>query len=266
MSDDASRERWFDILQARCTNTFVALSNAPIAAYVSCIAPTDEVATNLTRELSEYFHIANRMHLVAPWSPEARQTEFSSRRRAREQWNAIDRQLAEVWSDPSLLAYNKKIGAALRRGASGEVARLQKEEREKNEELQAKVRDRLRHDSKGGVDPVLLDLHAKLNRVGLTNRTERKSLLREVAGKLGEVEYAGERPAPGGAERYGVNGGYASDHGLLLQFSMVSFYDVREGLPAMAGWLEERGCLKIKYDLQGSSWLGQMDDLEEETD
>jgi len=263
VSDDGSRERWFDTLQARCTNTFVALSNSTITVYVSCIAPTEEVATNVTREVSEYFLVANRMHLIAPWSPEARQAGFSSRRRAREQWANIDRQLGEAWSDPSLVSYGKRIGAALRRGGSAEVARLQKEQTQKHEELQAQVRDRLRQDSKNGVDPALLDLHAKLNTAGMTNRAERKGLLREVAGKLGEVQYTGERPVLE-SERYGVSSGYASEHGLLVQFSMMSFYDVRDGLPAMAEWLGALGCREIKYDLQGPGWPGQMDDVEDE--
>ena len=260
--DDASRERWFNTLQARSTNTFVALSNSPISVSMSCLAPNKTVATNLARELSDYFSTASEMHLIAPWAPEARGAGFPPRRRAREQWTAIGRETEEVWSDSALRSYPDRISGAMRRGATAEMDRLQKEQLEKNEELQNQARERLRLDLTTGIDPALVDLHAKLNHPGLTNRTERKALLREVAGRLGEVPYVGDRPTPG-ADRYGVASGFASRHGLLLRLPMLSFYDIRESLPAMAEWLTGLGCRQIKYDLQGPSWLDSLDELEE---
>jgi hypothetical protein len=90
-------------------------------------------------------------------------------------------------------------------------------------------------------------------------------LLREIAGKLGEIPYSAGRPVSG-ADRFGVATGYASHHGQLLQFSMVSFYNLADGLPAMAQWLSSQGCRQIKYDLHGPSWLGRADDLDDEAE
>jgi hypothetical protein len=83
-------------------------------------------------------------------------------------------------------------------------------------------------------------------------------VLREVAARLGEVPFTGDRPAPG-ADAYCVQLGSVARHGLLIEINWVSFCDVRKGLPAMTAWLNGLHCRQFKYDLTGS-WLGSSSD------
>jgi hypothetical protein len=260
--DDAAREHWFDEMQACATNTFVALSNAPVTASLICIAPTGTEATNLTRELGAFFNAANQMRLIAPWSPEAKRTDFASYRRAREQWGAIGDEIGKAWKDPAVRSYSAKISAAIRRGAAGEATRLMNEQAAKSKELEAKAQERLRAASSPPMDPALLNLYARLHTPDLTNSAARKALLRELAGKLGEVTYADDRPAPG-ADACSVTGGIITQHGLLVEARWISFCDLACGLPAMADWLDSRGCRQIKYDLQDSGWIGSLYESDE---
>jgi hypothetical protein len=112
------------------------------------------------------------------------------------------------------------------------------------------------------VDPALLDLYARLHAPDLTNFPARKALLHELAGKLGEVEYAGDRPAPG-AEAWSVTSGLTTQHGLLTEARWIGFCDQAHGLPALADWLDRRGCRQIKYDLEGSGWIGALAEPDE---
>jgi Zn-dependent protease len=263
VSDDAAREKWFDALQHYSTNTFVAISNAPVSAFVSCIAPDKQAGTNLTRQLGNYLVTASQMHLIAPWSPEAQKTDFATYLRTREQWASIQEQMEQLTVSSFSEAHYEKIDAAIRRGAMAEAQRLQKEQSKKEEEVQAQAKEGLMHQSGSKFDGSLVQLYAKMYLSGLTNIVERKSLLRELAGKLGEVPYTGSHPAVG-ADRYGVTSGYASQQGLLLQLSMISFYEPADGLPALAQWLSKFGCRQIRYDLYGPRSLNFNDYEEEE--
>ena len=260
--DDQSREQWFEEFHTRCPGAFVALSNAPVAASLTFIAPTRAVATNLTRQLRDYFTASTQMRLVAPWSPEAKGSQFERWSQARAQWGSISRELAETWKDPSLKPYPSLIQAAVRRGSPAELVRLEKEQVEKQKQLQAQALERLRAGSPPRVAPALLDLHTQLHQLSYTNRAERKAVLRQVAAQLGEVRYAGEAPAPG-ATAWGVLGGTAQAHGLFIELRWLSFCDITRGFPALTQWLQNQGCRQFKYDFQGPGWDSLLDESDE---
>jgi len=260
--DDGAREHWFDEFQGRSTNTFVALSNSPVAVSLACVAPTKTVVTNVTRELRTYFATASEMHLIAPWSPEAKGADFAGWSLARQQWAGIEREVAGVWRDPSLKSYQAKITAALKRGTLAEAQRLEKEHAQKLKDLQTEARERLRTESPRRFDPVLVDLYSTLNGINWTNREARKAVFRELAGKLGEVPYTGDRPVYG-ADAYGVDSGTIAPHGLFIELRWVGFRDVTRGLPAMTDWLSNQGCRQFKYELEGSGFLAELDERDD---
>jgi hypothetical protein len=257
--DETSRDRWFDELQARSTNTFVVLSNAPVSVSMAFIAPTDAASTNLVLELLDYFTMSREMHLLAPWSPEARRPDFVVWSRARQGWRTIGEEIAKAANDPALEPYAAKMAAAMRRGARAEMERLSKEREKQAQEIEARARERLRTESPSRIDPALLDLYARVNSPDLTNHVARRAVLRELAGKLGEVAYAGDKPAPG-AEACGASSGIVAGRGLLLKALMINFYDPTQGLPAMAEWLQGLGCKDIRYQMNGSGWASDMDE------
>ena len=248
VSDDDARETWFNEFQDANTNAFVAVSNQPVTVNLDFIAPSASVATNLTRELGDYLQASAEMHLIPPWSIEARKPEFEAARQARREWKQINLELARAMNDPALAAGNKKIIAAARRGAMTEVRRLEAEQQQLTRQLQAKTRERLKVAATNRVEVVLIDLNAQLSELSYTNRSERTVLLHKVAASLGEVKYDGDRPAPG-ADAEGAGFGSVARHGLMVEMTWVRLNDPTISLPALTGWLCDHGCASIKYDL-----------------
>jgi Zn-dependent protease len=260
-ADDAAREEWFHELQTRSTNVFVAVSNSPVAVSLTFLAPTEIIASNLQQEIEEYFIMNGVFHLAAPWSPAAQQPGFEARRQARRDWNRIGQATSAVWRDPAVLAYSKKIDAAFRRGASAEVERLSREQQQLTRTLRAAILARLRNGGPAGVDPVLVDWFEQLGKPDLTNQAERAALERQVAGRLGEVAYEGDHPAPR-AEAWGARSGLIAKHGLLLAIHWAAFNDPCVGLPAFASWLCQQDCRRIQYDFDGAVPFGLLDEEE----
>jgi Zn-dependent protease len=254
---DAAREQWFDKLQGYSTNLFVAASNAPVTVAFTFLAPTIEVASNLQEQISGYFE-AGGLHLVPPWSPDAKAPGMQAKFRARQQWRRIGSETSIVWSDPSLRAYNAKMRDAFRRGAQAEMKRLSDEHEKAGLRLQDDVLKRLRAPG-SGVDPELVDLHAELFRRTLTNRVERLAIQRRVAARLGEEAYTDGHPDRV-ADAYSAGGG-CTQHGLLLELRWGQFQDPIAGPPAFVRWLCESNCRTIKYDFFG---VGEVDDGDDE--
>ena len=260
---DATREKWFDDLQTYSTNSFVVPSNSTVNVSLTFLAPTETVATNLQRELGDYFQLTGMFHLVAPWSPAAKGADYEARRLARRQWQRITRETGGVWRDPTLRAYSAKILAATRRGATAEARRLSEEQNQQVERIREQIFARLRADTTNRMDPALLDLHAQLDHLNYTNRAERTALLREIAPLLGGVPPADGSPAPN-ADPFGTTAGYASKHGLLIEMSWTSFRDPGTGLPALIEWLCGQNCRKLQYDFEGSAVFSDLEETAEE--
>jgi Zn-dependent protease len=249
VSDDDAREKWFDEFQSLATNATVLVSNSAVMVNLSFLAPTAAAATNLAQTLECSLLGVAGMHLIAPWSPEARQPGYDAKLAARRQWQRIDEELSEIWTNAGVKELQKKSGAAYQRGARAEATRLQEEQQKLVKELQAQLRERLGADTEKGVDRELLALHAQLEQLDYTNRTERIALLRQVAAKLGEVAYDGDHPAPNALAQT-ASFGTVSQTGLLIELNWMTLPDAAVGLPLLAEWLCEQGCSTVKYQFQ----------------
>jgi Zn-dependent protease len=254
--NDAQREQWFDRLQAQSTNVFVALSNAPVTVSLSFFAPDKTSATNLEHVLQQYLVHSFGMHLIAPWSPAAKQARFAEFNRCRRDWMRISEVQGRVAIDPSLRVYEKKIIDAAKRGSIAEQERLRKEETTRMELLRTQALQELRSDPVMPVSADLLALSSRLNSEDLTNAVERKTLLGRVASQLGAVHCPP-------MDRFGVRSGFVLRNGLLLQIPSAGFYDPTVALPALTDWLREQNCRLIKYSLDGPSWLDDTSGSEE---
>jgi Zn-dependent protease len=254
--NDSQREQWFDRLQAQSTNVFVALSNAPVTVSLSFFAPDKTSATNLEHVLQQYLVHSFGMHLIAPWSPAAKQARFAEFNRCRRDWMRISEVQGRVAIDPSLRVYEKKIIDAAKRGSIAEQERLRKEETTRMELLRTQALQELRSDPVMPVSADLLALSSRLNREDLTNAVERKTLLGRVASQLGAVQCPP-------MDRFGVRSGFVLRNGLLLQIPSAGFYDPTVALPALTDWLREQNCRLIKYSLDGPSWLDDTSGSEE---
>lgn len=247
--DDAAREKWYDRLQSLSTNLFVTPSNRAATLSFTFVAPTAAAATNLQRELKEYFEATTGMNLVPPWSPAAKAPGFTAQLQARREWKRIGREITGVWRDPAIEKINTQFTAASKRGARAEVKRLAAERQALVETLQAQALERLRNPATDGVNAELLDLHGRLEKLSYTNRADRAAVLRQVAARLGAESREDGGPLSS-AGAYGVSFGMASQHGLMIEVPWANFRDVWTGLPAFTTWLCEQGCGGIHYRFQ----------------
>src|SRR5262249_16655058 len=155
-------------------------SNEPVFLAMTFIAPNNTVASNLTQEIRDYFIAPSQMHLIAPWSPEAHESNYAQFQKARASWRKIESKLRSIYDDPEYRGLNGKIRSAGKRGAMDEVNKLMEERKKKVTELRAQVLEQF--ESQG--DPVtaeLAKLDGKLELLSDTNRVERQILYREVA-------------------------------------------------------------------------------------
>jgi Zn-dependent protease len=255
-ADEAAREKWFEELQVLSTNLFVVLTNRPVSLSLMFITPEMMTATNLQRELVDYFGATGGFESIPPWSSLADEPAFAKTRRSREQWRAIGERTAEVWRDPQFKAMSRQMSAAARRGAQTEMARLAKEQTRLREDLSQRAYDRLRSD---GFDGELLDLHARYSSL---TAGERRAVLSRLAERLGGLS-APPTAAQQAAARDSATG-FVQRQGLILELPWLSFKDATTGLPAFVHWICQRRCLDLKYELHSLTFADPTGGEEEE--
>lgn len=261
-SNDAAREKWFDEFHDLSTEAFVVVSNETVMVSLDCLATTPSAATNLMRSLSDSLQSSAGMQLVMPWAPEANQPGFEAKLNARREWRHISKATAGIWRHPEFKALNARMIAATKRGARAEATHLQEEQEALQKKLRAEALEDLRTNPTHHVDPELVNFFEQLSALEYTNRVERATLMRQIAGKLGEIPYQADEPDPA-ARAYCASYGNVSQHGVLIEMNWVSFHDASVGLPALAEWLCQQRCKTIKYELHRGYGSDLFDEMEE---
>jgi hypothetical protein len=196
----------------------------------------------------DYLYASSQMHLIAPWSPEAHESNYAQFQNARVAWRKIENKQSSIYDNPEYKAFGPKIRAAIKRGAMDEASKLTEERKKKETELRMQLLEQF--ESQGdNVTIELAKLYGKLEHLSYTNRIERQKVYREVGAKLGQVRYVNDTPEPE-ANFHAARGGSISMHGLLCELRAANFNDPR-GLIAFTTWLCGKGCTQMKYDLQG---------------
>lgn len=241
-SAEAAREKWFAELSAADTNTFVAVSNQSVTAKIIFIAPTPAGASNLVRELNGYFMVSRFSDLIPPWSPQAHGAAYETARLNRQIWQSIGESNSLAMKANEVVRFRGQITAARKRGALAEAERLGKLETDAITEAQTKIRQQLRTQ---GLDPHMLELHARQFEPAMTNRAARATLNQEIGVLLGArppVETAASAINP-----YGTSSGFAHQQGMLIEINWVGFRQPLDGFPALLEWLCQQHCSTIKY-------------------
>lgn len=259
-ADDAAREQWFDELQNLSTNLFVAPSNRSVSVTFQFIPPPGAAATNLVQQLGDYFDFAGPMHLIPPWSPQAREAGFARYIACRRELQELQETLTRVWKDPAMVALDQKIKTASRRGS--QLQKLYLEREQLGERLRAEAYARIRQSPTNRFDPALLELSRQRDALSYTNTAARAALNRQLAAKLGEVEYSGDHPAPG-ADAYSAAFGHVTTQGMIVELS-ASLNEADTGLPALAEWLCQQHCGSLRYELRAGFSVPSWDEEEEE--
>jgi hypothetical protein len=220
----------------------------------TCVAPDATTASNITRELNDYFTVSQMGELVPPWSPAAMKEDFAAAQAARRTWSQIQHTVTAAWTNTDSRDLLKQANDATRRGDLIEADRLRRLQAAHTKEAQTNIYRKLAQE---GVDAELLELHQQLAALSYTNGLERSVLQRRVANRLGRVDAGNNSAAPNYAASYGSV--YPAK--LMLRINFVSFKDGTTGWPAFTDWLCTRGCKDIRYRIYpGNSYLDELDD------
>lgn len=254
--DDGARERWFNELQRLDTNSFVVVTNARLSASFMFIAPTASASSNLISELNEYLEVAYLGALLPPWADPATSDDYARARPLRRAWHQINTNLVATWSSPAIIALERQITQANKRGAQTERQALLKKRAETLKEEETAILDRLRRQ---GINAGLLDLYRRYTDEDLTNRQARAALELQIANQLGPLLQDTNRPAKAAA-RIDVRSGFAHRQGLILELRYLTFSDAPSGLPAVLDWICRQHASSVRYEIHSPSSARDIDD------
>ena len=260
--DDALRKQYFSELQARTKVVFVDSSNVSAVVSISWKLATAEEAKGMAEQLTGYLSSDLPASLIPPWHPNDRRTpeERAAHELARQTYV---KSLSARWGGydaPRMVALQKQISEARRRGDEAEVESLRKQTATLATELGRERLEKLKAGGDGPVDPAVIDLTVAMAASGTaTNRDSMRRLRGDLVKRMGPVA-RGDGEIDPGADRFSTRAGMVSSEGRLLRLSFASFTRLSDGAPALLDWLCARGGSDFKYDIVAGTGLSSDED------
>ena len=245
--DDTLREHWIADLQHRATNVVVTSTNFVASVSLSCVAMTDSNAVALHEDAQLYFSGTANLSLIAPWDNDDPRSSADKQQHAvaRQTYVKLMRAAGEGYDAPEAVALRKRMTSAFRHGDRVLAKTLEEDERALMKELKERALKELRQQGPDKVNTEIIDLYTSLPENHWTNQ-QAKVTFRELGAKMGQLPLRENKPAPYDA-RFSASG-TVERNGLLLTFRWMMFDNLFEGAPAVAKWLDSRGCMDLRYE------------------
>jgi len=244
-TNDALRSVLIEKLDAGSTHLFVQSTNLLATFMLTAVAPDETAAKSIQEEATEYLTTMNSEALIPPWMPGG---EFDGKakgeaRLARQTAQRFNREMYAWMESKEYSELSQQINKARQRGDNRQMEQLTKEAERMSERLQEEAARKLA--TEPDVDKVMVELQLRLHKAS-TN--EAPGIEAEITKRLGAIRLEEGKPAREQA-RYGVLWGNAVSKRKRVVFNYLSFEDLFYGAPALAKWLCEKGCTKIKYSI-----------------
>ncbi len=252
-SDNRAREEWFEKLQARSTNLFVAVSNSSLSISLTFVAQSAVVAKEINEDLEQYFGAQSMGQILPPWDPAYAQPAFAHHRESRRVWSEIQKTITDHWKDTNFISYTAKIAAAQRKGSADEANRLAQEQQERGKLVLENSRKAIHDKYATTAFASMVDLEAELAKIHYTNRQERAALTSKLALELGGTS---------DPHHASYSFGNVSRNGLLLEVSYLSLQHPDKSLPQLLDWLCQKYSTQIRYNFQNFGGGSGYDDDE----
>ena len=268
VADRAMRERWFDEMDRRTRDTFVASPRARNTVAIDCLASIANDPEKIVEEAKEYLDIPEDVFLIPPWSPlydPARRDEW---RRARRTFVKFHHDV-DAFKDERFAKINARMTELRRRGDEEAITALMEEQSKLYQQLRSEHRRAMLDDP--SIDRELAAAYIKVMERYHANAkaaaaaaaddeeeasVEGDGLLRdfqrELGPRMGQIELKEGKPV-NGSDRFSAGLGSASDAGLFVQFRWMTFADPMEGLPALVRWLAGQNCHGFHYEFNYSA-------------
>ena len=246
--DDSARKKWLAELQGRSKDVFVDSTNYHAAFSLICVAPNSRVATNLNLALRNYFETFPQRGLVPPWEPQdvRNASQRAQDELARQTYLKLQAAQFPDFTNATLRSLEKQMMAARKQGGQAEADALQEQSEALTKKLSAEKIERVRSGAEGAVDGRVVELFtALMNDETRTNRTAVEGVRLKLAERMGRLPDDDLQGA-----RFSAHYGGATQNGLFVNVSWVSFDNIDDGPMALAAWLCDQGCISLKYDFQ----------------
>jgi len=254
--DDQTRERWFAEFERQTGDVHVSSPLEPSMIALMAIAPHEEAALQIERELRAYLDADPAMHLVPPWHPNLRIAPAEQAARA------TYLKLTEpgtLYDDPEIAELERQIGEAHRRGDSPRAGALRGQVQEHWKRAEEARLDELRREARDPAETAVIDLFRQQPRFDFDPEADDETARQQAAEQyqrrraewagrmgrlLGQLPLEGDDVRPG-EDRFSGAGGVVRT-GLILQVDLIGRRLV-DGPPAIVRWLADRGCADMKY-------------------
>ncbi len=252
---DDARRAMLDRLEKEGATAFVHGPAMKAIFRIFAAAPSEQVAQEIERELSDYFRLPGTDSVVPPWEPGFSVTPEQAA--ARRTLALLLRTGAH--EDAAYKEFAERIAQARRRGEAEQVTALQAEldrvyrEAERREIVKA-------IDTAGGtIDTVLAGQYkdAYDARSDTDFYTWRRTAFLDRLGAAGPIDEKGVvRPSTGTPS----TSGWVSRAVSIVRVEYVSFLNPGAGADAMCRWLNARGCKNIRLEVKGEERWEESDE------
>jgi hypothetical protein len=228
-------------------------SNSTAIVNFNCQAPDDVTASAIQFDCDSYFS-GLWLKIWPPWvsleglEPD-RVKAIESIRYAWTQLNHIDRIMSE---DPEYRRIPERIRFSSRRWTRYEIAKTAQAKFDAQQAIYRRELNRLANSDDRWLDKELVALYDRYWFATSTNRGAAfKGVQEHPTVRLGCLPFKADLPANAQAWRASKSGDLERKQ-LELNFRFLVFWRTDLGLPAMASYLQSKGCHHFRYEIRGS--------------
>ncbi len=277
-AEQAGRDRCFNRLEGAGGKVFVGGTNQLSSLTVVTLWPTPEAAEEVEKALKDHLMASSiAQALLPPWhpddprSPESREAHDKARKTYARLINrhnetaADDAEEAEINESKAAEVEQllRRLSEARRRGNDAEAESIQDELGRRDKAANDKFYASLRAEGPETLDLEVIDLYEKHQEQFVAfepRETIDTTRLDAIAERMGLAAAPGA-DAESGADRYSSRGGFTRREGPLLRIEWLRFANDFEGVPALADWLCDKGCLEFHYRFNNGFGFEDLSDL-----
>ena len=260
---DDLRADWIAKLEAHSTNVFAATTNFSWSLSITCIATNAAVADRIEAQLLDFATAPDPRILIPPWQPDDPRTagERARHELARRTYGELAQLSGNVYTNAEHLALVRKSSNARRKGDNATAEALDKERQTLDQRLREAAIDRLQTGADANYDAEMIRRFRELpdrsgDQADLADYLTKLAALTPLMGRLDEM------PAAAGTDvqRFAGSSGFALRSGMIISINYARLESPYFGVPALANWLCEQGCLDLKYEIHSSGFTEPNED------
>lgn len=237
-------------LERTSTNVFATSSNLSWSVSISVVAQSVEVAERLERLLGNFASAPAHAALVPPWMPADPRSkeERAQHELARWTYRELNQVAGSVYTNAEYRTLIRRSATARRQGDLSGAESLGAEAQSLASQLRTAAIQKLQLEGGATLDPETIRRYLNVpDQIDLGNLELRRDRLADLSERMGRIDRLPEASREI-ALSLAASGGYPRRVGQALTVGYSRHESAFHGVPALADWLCDQGCLDIKYE------------------